>query len=46
MDVIRTQGDIAGLKAQTDPAALAQAREQLAKDGKPYRQRGGDAARL
>ncbi|WP_336804198.1 hypothetical protein, partial [Erwinia aphidicola] len=27
MDVIRTQGDIAGLKAQTDPAALAQARE-------------------
>ncbi|MBD8216947.1 hypothetical protein IFU29_21965, partial [Erwinia persicina] len=23
MDVIRTQGDIAGLKAQTDPAALA-----------------------
>ena len=35
MDVIRTQGDIAGLKAQTDPAALAQAREQLAKDGKP-----------
>ncbi|MBD8165640.1 filamentous hemagglutinin, partial [Erwinia persicina] len=22
MDVIRTQGDIAGLKAQTDPAAL------------------------
>ncbi|AXU96749.1 hypothetical protein CI789_16915 [Erwinia persicina] len=35
MDVIRTQGDIAGLKAQTDPAALALAREQLAKDGKP-----------
>ncbi|WP_049193406.1 hypothetical protein, partial [Serratia marcescens] len=28
MDVIRTQGDIAGLKAQKDPAALAQAREQ------------------
>ncbi|MXU02620.1 filamentous hemagglutinin N-terminal domain-containing protein, partial [Serratia marcescens] len=26
MDVIRTQGDIAGLKAQKDPAALAQAR--------------------
>ncbi|MDU7807893.1 MAG: hypothetical protein E7J62_25140, partial [Serratia marcescens] len=25
MDVIRTQGEIAGLKAQKDPAALAQA---------------------
>lgn len=35
MDVIRTQGDIAGLKAQKDPAALAQAREQLEKAGKP-----------
>ena len=34
MDVIRTQGDIAGLKAQKDPA-LAQAREQLEKSGKP-----------
>ncbi|MGP1007189.1 hemagglutinin repeat-containing protein, partial [Serratia sp. CY63448] len=33
MDVIRTQGDIAGLKAQKDPAALAQAREQLEKSG-------------
>ncbi|WP_336796301.1 DNA/RNA non-specific endonuclease [Erwinia aphidicola] len=38
MDVIRTQGDIAGLKAQTDPAALAQAREQLKKDNKPFRE--------
>ncbi|CAI1016402.1 hemagglutinin repeat-containing protein [Serratia liquefaciens] len=35
MDVIRTQGDIAGLKAQKDPSALAQAREQLEKSGKP-----------
>ena len=35
MDVIRTQGDIAGLKAQKDPVALAQAREQLEKSGKP-----------
>ncbi|HFZ1424158.1 hemagglutinin repeat-containing protein [Serratia sp. 21NM0010] len=35
MDFIRTQGDIAGLKAQKDPAALAQAREQLEKSGKP-----------
>ncbi len=34
MDVIRTQGEIAGLKAQKDPAALAQAREQLEKSGK------------
>ncbi|ALX93080.1 filamentous hemagglutinin [Serratia fonticola] len=34
MDVIRTQGDIAGLKAQKDPAALAQAREQLEIDSK------------
>ncbi|WP_164141567.1 hemagglutinin repeat-containing protein [Serratia marcescens] len=38
MDVIRTQGDIAGLKAQKDPAALAQAREQLEKNGKPFRE--------
>ncbi len=35
MDVIRTQGEIAGLKAQKDPVALAQAREQLEKSGKP-----------
>ncbi|MGP2800582.1 hemagglutinin repeat-containing protein [Serratia ureilytica] len=35
MDVIRTQGEIAGLKAQKDPAALAQAWEQLEKSGKP-----------
>ncbi|RLM10083.1 hypothetical protein BIY27_14990 [Gibbsiella quercinecans] len=34
MDVIRTQGDIAGLKAQRDPAALAQAREQLEGEAK------------
>ncbi len=34
MDVIRTQGDIAGLKAQKDPAALAQAREQLEREAK------------
>ena len=34
MDVIRTQGDIAGLKAQKDPAALAQARSSR-KSGKP-----------
>ncbi|CCG88491.1 filamentous hemagglutinin family outer membrane protein [Erwinia piriflorinigrans CFBP 5888] len=40
MDSILTQGDIAGLKAQTDPAALAQAREQLEKSGRP----GDDAA--
>ncbi|HGM6935724.1 TPA: hemagglutinin repeat-containing protein [Serratia marcescens] len=38
MDVIRTQGDIAGLKAQKDPVALAQAREQLEKNGKPFRE--------
>ncbi|WP_435954718.1 hemagglutinin repeat-containing protein [Dryocola sp. BD626] len=35
MDVIRTQGEIAGLRAQTDPGALSQAREQLAKEGEP-----------
>ncbi|HHR1325213.1 TPA: hemagglutinin repeat-containing protein, partial [Serratia marcescens] len=38
MDVIRTQGEIAGLKAQKDPAALAQAREQLEQGGKPFRE--------
>ncbi|WP_413713269.1 hemagglutinin repeat-containing protein [Serratia marcescens] len=38
MDVIRTQGDIAGLKAQKDPAALAQARAQLEQGGKPFRE--------
>ena len=31
-------GDIAGLKAQKDPAALAQAVEQLEKSGKPFRE--------
>ncbi len=36
MDVIRTQGDIAGLKAQKDP--VAQARKQLEKNGKPFRE--------
>ncbi|POW58502.1 filamentous hemagglutinin [Candidatus Pantoea alvi] len=37
MDVIRTQGDIAGLKAQTDPEALSQARQQLEREanGRP-----------
>lgn len=34
MDVIRTQGEIAGLKAQTDPGALSQARTKLEKDAK------------
>ncbi|WP_437615214.1 hemagglutinin repeat-containing protein [Erwinia sp. V71] len=34
MDVIRTQGEIAGLKAQSDPTALAQAREQLEGEAK------------
>ncbi|MCP1108575.1 hypothetical protein M6G53_24820, partial [Serratia nevei] len=38
MDVIRTQGEIAGLKAQKDPAAQAQAREQLEQGGKPFRE--------
>jgi filamentous hemagglutinin len=33
-DIARTQGEIAGLKAQTDPAALAAAREELAGKGK------------
>lgn len=35
-DIARTQGQIAGLKAQQDPAALQAAREQLAASGKPY----------
>lgn len=35
-DIARTQGQIAGLKAQQDPAALQAAREQLAVSGKPY----------
>ncbi|WP_428984154.1 VENN motif pre-toxin domain-containing protein [Pantoea agglomerans] len=33
-DIARTQGQIAGLKAQQDPAALQAAREELAKKGK------------
>ncbi|WP_411556351.1 hemagglutinin repeat-containing protein [Pantoea agglomerans] len=33
-DIARTQGEIAGLKAKDDPAALAAAREELAKKGK------------
>ncbi|MEN4601499.1 hemagglutinin repeat-containing protein [Pantoea agglomerans] len=35
-DIARTQGQIAGLKAKDDPAALQAAREQLAASGKPY----------
>ena len=35
-DIARTQGQIAGMKAQQDPAALQAAREQLAASGKPY----------
>ena len=35
-DIARTQGQIAGMKAQQDPAALQAAREQLAVSGKPY----------
>ncbi|MET4057247.1 filamentous hemagglutinin [Pantoea agglomerans] len=35
-DIARTQGQIAGLKAQQDPAALQAAREQLAASGKAY----------
>nr|WP_223265992.1 hemagglutinin repeat-containing protein [Pantoea vagans] len=35
-DIARTQGQIAGMKAKADPAALAAAREQLAASGKPY----------
>ncbi len=33
-DIARTQGQIAGMKAQQDPAALQAAREELAKKGK------------
>ena len=33
-DIARTQGQIAGMKAKADPAALAAAREELAKKGK------------
>ncbi|WLO84633.1 hemagglutinin repeat-containing protein [Pantoea agglomerans] len=33
-DIARTQGQLAGLKAKDDPAALAAAREELAKKGK------------
>jgi len=33
-DIARTQGQIAGMKAKDDPAALAAAREELAKKGK------------
>ncbi|KAA5999777.1 MULTISPECIES: VENN motif pre-toxin domain-containing protein, partial [unclassified Pantoea] len=33
-DIARTQGQIAGMKAQRDPAALAAAREELAGKGK------------
>ncbi|MGC0809679.1 VENN motif pre-toxin domain-containing protein [Pantoea agglomerans] len=35
-DIARKQGQIAGMKAQQDPAALQAAREQLAASGKPY----------
>ena len=35
-DIARTQGQIAGMKAQQDPAALQAAREQLSASGKPY----------
>ncbi|WP_456298722.1 hemagglutinin repeat-containing protein [Dryocola clanedunensis] len=34
-DVARTQGDLMGRDAQKDPAALAEARQQLAAEGKP-----------
>ncbi|MEQ5126057.1 hemagglutinin repeat-containing protein [Providencia alcalifaciens] len=34
MDIIRTEGEIAGLKAQKDPDALAVAKQQLLKDNK------------
>ncbi|EKT64537.1 filamentous hemagglutinin outer membrane protein [Providencia burhodogranariea DSM 19968] len=34
MDIIRTEGDIAGLKAQKDPDALAIAKKQLESEGK------------
>ncbi|TSH80146.1 hemagglutinin repeat-containing protein [Pantoea sp. paga] len=33
-DIARTQGQIAGMKAKADPAALAAAREELSKKGK------------
>ncbi|WON78255.1 hemagglutinin repeat-containing protein [Serratia sp. UGAL515B_01] len=36
MDIARTQGQIAGLNAQKDPAALQAAREQLVAKGKPF----------
>ncbi|MEJ4044317.1 two-partner secretion domain-containing protein [Erwinia sp. SLM-02] len=35
-DIARTQGQIAGQKAEKDPVALNAAREQLAAGGKPY----------
>ncbi|UIL51050.1 hemagglutinin repeat-containing protein [Pantoea agglomerans] len=35
-DIARTQGEIAGIQAQQDPAALKAAREQLAASGKPF----------
>ncbi|WP_313552802.1 VENN motif pre-toxin domain-containing protein [Pantoea sp.] len=35
-DIARTQGQIAGMKAQQDPAALNAVREQLAASGRPY----------
>jgi filamentous hemagglutinin len=35
-DIARTQGQIAGMKAKDDPAALQAAREELAASGKPY----------
>ncbi|WWE19278.1 hemagglutinin repeat-containing protein [Pantoea agglomerans] len=35
-DIARTQGEIAGMKAQQDPAALQAAREELAGSGKPF----------
>ncbi|WP_312630133.1 hemagglutinin repeat-containing protein, partial [Scandinavium sp.] len=34
-DVARTQGDLAGRKAAKDPDSLEEARQQLAKEGKP-----------
>jgi len=34
-DVARTQGDLEGRKAAKDPASLEEARQQLAKEGKP-----------
>lgn len=35
-DIARTEGQIAGEKAKRDPAALAQARAELAATGKPF----------